>query len=266
MKNTRKPLIIVSMALLLAVVLAMGGVTFAKYISTTGTRTNQANVAAWGFTMEVDATNLFNNNYKNGEAGAETLSVVAEDGKIIVSANADTNIVAPGSTGYMEFSIHGTSEVPAHLTIDSDYKDIVLKETGEEDYHPVKWTLTKDNAVVGSLQDVTLEAIETYIENMDEKIAPNTEYSLDGDYKLTWKWDFSTDAETDAKDTALGMFIANTKYVEEATGVSDSSADDFDIVAGGTDAKYAGTTTEIMFKMTITIVQIQEEVPASVAP
>jgi len=253
MKNSRRPLIIVSMALLLVVVLAMGGVTFAKYISTTGVHSNQANVAKWGFTMSVDATDLFNDKY---EAASDNLSVVADDGTVIVSADADLNVIAPGSKGSMTFSIGGTAEVLSKITVDAECADIVLMENGTAVYKPVKWTLTRDGSVVNSLEDVNITDIEEYIEAMDEEIDANTEYSLDGTYVLSWEWAWSVDEATDAYDTALGMVNAGTKYVEAANGTG------LDIVSGGADTKYAGTTCNISFQMKITIEQIQAKTVA----
>lgn len=262
MKNSRKPLIIVSMALLLAVVLAMGGVTFAKYISTTGTHSNQANVAKWGFTMDVDATDLFNNAYK---ADTDNLSVVADDGKVIVSASEDVNVIAPGSKGSMTFSIGGTAEVLSRLEVKaSSSSDIILKETGKEDYKPVKWTLvreyTDESGVAQTttvLEDKNITDVVTYLEGMDQDIEANTRYALDGKYTLSWEWAFSVDADTDAKDTALGMVNAGTKYVLAEDGVN------YDIEATGADAKYDGTTCNIQFQIEIIITQIQANTPVA---
>ena len=63
-KKQKRTATIASMAALLAVVLGMGGQTFAKYITTTQTETHTAVVAKWGFVLQQkSSTPLFKDNY-----------------------------------------------------------------------------------------------------------------------------------------------------------------------------------------------------------
>ena len=54
-KKQKRTATIASMAALLAVVLGMGGQTFAKYTTTTKTESNTAVVAKWGVVIKADA-------------------------------------------------------------------------------------------------------------------------------------------------------------------------------------------------------------------
>ena len=65
-KNIR-PFIITAMVALIALVVGMGGYTFAKYFTSTGTHSNQATVAKWGFVLSANATNLFGEEYRDTE-------------------------------------------------------------------------------------------------------------------------------------------------------------------------------------------------------
>lgn len=207
MKNTRRPLIILAMALLLTVVMVMSCVTFAKYIITTNEHTNDATVAKWGWTVSADASNLFGEKYA---AGGGTLSVVANEGTLVVSGRPGTNVVAPGTTGSMTFSIGGKAEVLSRITVEASGQDVVLtKSETSEVYYPVKWTLTKagaGSAIVdaGSIDDVVdaLEALSV------ASVPANTESSSNGTYTLTWAWEWN-DANN-LNDTRLGQIAQGT--------------------------------------------------------
>ena len=234
-----RPLIITLMVALVAVVVGMGGFTFAKYYSSTGAKTNQATVAKWGFVINANVTDLFGEDYK-GEGLAATGS--SATGTVVVSADDTTthNVVAPGTTGSMTFSLSGTAEVLSKLTITaSSSSDVILKTSGQEDYVPLKWTLAKNGSPVADCSDLTLaQMIEKInaLDDNDQSVAPNTELACAGNYTLTWEWAF-TSSGNDAKDTILGQIVAGT---ETASG------------------DYAGTTTVVQFSITISIEQIQE--------
>ena len=237
-KNTSKkarPLIIAVMVLLVGVVLCMGGFTLAKYITSTQNQSNQATVAKWGFVVTADATELFGSEYK-GTGLAVTGS--AATGTVVVEANTENqnNLVAPGTTGSMTFTISGTAEVMSKLTIAAtSTSDVVLTNGEGETYSPIKWTLKKGDVVVEGCDGVQIDTIVNKInalDDQDQEVAPNAQLQCAGTYTLTWSWAFSNG--NDALDTVLGQ-IANGSTVDGYTA-----------------------TTSIDFGLTISIEQIQK--------
>lgn len=59
MKGSKKPLILISVALCLIIVLGITGVVVARYISTTGVKSNTVSISKWGFKLCADASELF---------------------------------------------------------------------------------------------------------------------------------------------------------------------------------------------------------------
>lgn len=107
-KKQKRTATIASMAALLAVVLGMGGQTFAKYISTQDVATQTATVAKWGLTAQIDASKMFGLAYANGTANA----VATPDASASkVSVKAAASVVAPGTKGEMTISIDRKSVV-----------------------------------------------------------------------------------------------------------------------------------------------------------
>ena len=142
-KNNLRSMIIVALLLLLVAVIGFGGYTLSKYVSNK-TSGGTAQVAKWGYTVEADATKLFGKNYK-----FDTTSSVVTDGTadLTVSSSSTANLVAPGTSGSMTFSVKGAAEVLAKVDIEfTVVNDIVLnyeKDGTAGTYKPVKWTLKK---------------------------------------------------------------------------------------------------------------------------
>ena len=131
--NKRKSLIVIAMFVLLAVLIAMSGMTFARYISSKEVPTQSATVAKWGFVVSADADALFGSDYKGTTLATvvanteEQLSVSAES-----AAEGQTRglVVAPGTTGSMTFSITGEAEVRAQITVSmTNVQDVYLTHT-----------------------------------------------------------------------------------------------------------------------------------------
>ena len=258
MKNSRKPLIIVSMALLLAVVLAMGGVTFAKYISTTNTDTNEARVAKWGFTLEYEAATMFGPEYDWNDSSSAVVD--EEDGTLVVAVDA-ANLVAPGTSGSMSFTIGGTAEVWSQFYVTVLGQEVSL-EGGDlaDTYYPMDWTLEHDGTKLvtdGRLADV-LDAIK----DLDLVTVDANDDTADilGTYTISWKWDFEQGDEADLSehidtfandkyDTILGQIAANNTQVPD--------------VADGQDEWDANLNVDLYIG--ITVAQIQEEVTTPTA-
>lgn len=203
-KKQKRTATIASMAALLAVVLGMGGQTFAKYITTATVPAQNATVAKWGVITTVSGTNTtdktaFRTDYDN-------------------VASADTDfVVAPGTTGSLILEIGGTPEVSAQVSIDMN----VTQEVHLDTYYPITWTLKVDSG-----------AEETYNANRDTSMkdpdsskgiaaaVSGLDYTYDVDagpapvlakkIVLTWNWDFDDNGAGtyDTIDTALGDYAS----------------------------------------------------------
>lgn len=222
-KNNRKTAVIVALLLTLIALMCFGGYTFSKYV-TSGSGTGTAQVAKWGYTIEVDGSNLFGKNYKfDGVSSKAT----AEDTGLTVMASGDYNVIAPGTTGSMTFKIKGQAEVKALVSLaiteavhNEGIKDIVLKvqKAGGEEivYNPVKWTLRKNNDVV--VKNTTLTAVaETFLGDAVNGLKEAGSVLAETTYELVWVWAFEgTEAFTgitvNELDTILGRRANDASY------------------------------------------------------
>ena len=255
-KNNRKTAVIVALLLALVALLCFGGYTFSKYV-TSGKGSGTASVAKWGYTASVDTTKLFGEEYKYD--AAKTASTVNGTGANL-TVKADTagrNLVAPGTAGSMTFTVGGTAEVRALLSMGIDahtYKDVVLKirkngDTDYTEYHPVKWTLKKGGTTVAGAENVTLAKIADIIHEdaINKTYGPN-EGLTSTTYELSWAWAFQdttgnvADLSIDQVDTILGQMAAG--------------------VTGYTPAGYeidtANSSTELAFTFTIQVSQLAQ--------
>ena len=196
-KKQKRTATIASMAALLAVVLGMGGQTFAKYITTTQTETHTAVVAKWGFVLQQkSSTPLFKNNYTDA-----------------VSSNP---IVAPGTSGSIECYVTGLAEVNAKITFTlTDYAPVYLTK-GTQTYYPITW---KVNGVAFDLtSDVGAGHAETSKEIESFTYTAGTELKADDAntalVTISWEWNINyassgiTDLSVDDADTILGNIAA----------------------------------------------------------
>lgn len=243
-KDNRKSIFVIALLLLLVAVIGFGGYTLSKYV-TRKSETGSASVAKWGYTVKTDATKLFGTKY----TFEKTNSVVTDaDVKLTVKADdAKTKKVAPGTTGSMIFGVEGKAEVLAQLKVEmltaNDVKLVYKKGAGEEQiYAPIKWTLKKGEAVVGSLENVSLEQIKTGLADIKDVLTIGEEATVE--YTLSWVWDFDDDGKgtNDEFDTLLGMVAKNVTTNGEYTAVME-------------DGK---TNTNLSFELSISIVQLKE--------
>ena len=220
-KDNRKSILLIALLLMLVAIIGFGGYTLSKYI-TSKSKTGTAQVAKWGFTVDADNSKLFGSQYKWNQN--VTASTTDGTGTVTVKADTDNtrNLVAPGTTGSMTFSVKGKAEVLAQveMKVADGYTDIALKlaKDGKNyTYNPVKWTLKKGN--VALITDGTLEAVVNAIngqykteENNDTAtIAIGTE--INDEYTLSWAWAFEgtevpagvEGLTSDQLDTLLGQ-------------------------------------------------------------
>lgn len=242
-KNNLRSMIIVALLLLLVAVIGFGGYTLSKYVSNK-TSGGKAQVAKWGYTVEADATKLFGKNYK-----FDTTSSVVTDGTadLTVSSSSTANLVAPGTSGSMTFSVKGAAEVLAKVDIEfTVVNDIVLnyKKGGTAGtYKPVKWTLKKGATTL--VNGLTLADVATELNKAEHNPTydPNSD-EINDVYTLSWAWDFGTADVTDNDhlDTLLGMLA------KENT-----------VTANGEYKVEAGTSTDIEFTLKISVTQLAKK-------
>lgn len=265
-KDNRKSIFVIALLLLLVAVIGFGGYTLSKYV-TKKSETGSASVAKWGYTIEANADKLFGTKYTFDNKN----SVVTDsNAKLTVAASdAKTNKVAPGTTGSMTFSVKGTAEVLAQLSISmTDVQDVKLvykKGTAGADteYAPVKWTLKKNDTVVKvklnesdatatDLSGVSLAAIQKGLATVST-ITPNAT-EINDTYTISWVWEFENKTanatseqkeETDSLDTLLGM-------------VANAGTHDVAVKNGDYTEVLGKTNTTVAFKLEISIVQLQQ--------
>ena len=222
-ENNRKTAVIVALLLALVALLCFGGYTFSKYV-THGNGTGTANVAKWGYTVNVDTSGIFGEKYKKVAGDFSTITS-APDGLTVKAESAGRKLVAPGTTGSMTFSVGGKSEVRARLYMGiTPNEDVVLKiKKGEEAeivYNPVKWTLTKNGNPVDGAQNVTLIDIANKLNHEPVSVGGTYEAGTELPetvYVLSWAWAFEG-TETFAGitvnelDTILGQRANNAAF------------------------------------------------------
>ncbi len=220
MKNMKKKVVIIAaMVLLLAAVLVMSISTFAKYTSTATTDANTATVAKWGLTIQADAAGLFGSEY--GEADATTKLATTGTG---VNVIADSAVVAPGTTGFMTFTVTGTADVSAQVKFALNMTSEIALDT----YKPVKWTLHDGSSNV--VTDGTVAQINEYFNSNPEALVIEQGEVVEATtYTLTWSWAFDNAAASgvgeltgNQADTLLGQ-KANGEDIGAYTAVTEMS-------------------------------------------
>lgn len=277
-KKTRA-VIITAILLLLIAVVCLCGITFAKYITSKTVNTSNTTVAKWGFIVKANADNLFGAEYSKGEIKTDSTATAVDVAASFT--DADATVVAPGTKGSMTFSIEGSAEVMARISVTAaaGMKDVSLTytKTGESTatvYNPIVWKLEESASESGSytaVADLTgadlnaddgstlVKGTLAYALKQAEKAggdyAPNAT-AIAKFYKLSWEWTFedSTVADKDKLDTILG-------YAKQGAG----TYGDYTVAADGkvtekisdTVSIVYTTVTEIELGLTISVAQVQ---------
>lgn len=218
-KNNKKTTVIIALLLALIAILSFGGYTLSKFV-TSGGSTGKAQVAKWGYTMEIDGSKLFGKNYKFDDKASK---VTKDADGLTVKANGDYNVIAPGTTGSMTFTIEGQAEVNVLIAMGiHPEKDVTLKlqKAGGKEivYNPVKWTLIKNGDVVTGAKNTTLANIAGTFHS-DPVVGTKKPGAVLGKttYELIWTWAFEG-TETfegitaDELDTILGRRAKDGSY------------------------------------------------------
>ena len=244
-KDNRKSILVIGLLLLLVAVIGFGGYTLSKYVTKKSVKDNKAQVAKWGFTVTAENNKLFGDKYSNGKIAA------TEDKLTVKADSAGTNLVAPGLSGSMTFTVAGKAEVLAKVSVamnaagdKTTIEDVVLKykKGGTAGtYNPVKWTLTKKGETTALVNEGTLANVQTELAKLyNANTAIATE--LNDEYTLSWAWAFenAANSDTDALDTLLGW---------KANGTDIPTDYGFTVEEG--------TCTNISFSIEISVTQVQ---------
>ena len=219
-KNNRKTTVIIALLLALIAILSFGGYTLSKFV-TSGGSTGKAQVAKWGYKMGVDGSKLFGKNYKFDHVASKEDA----DG-LTVKASGDYNVIAPGTTGSMTFTIEGKAEVKALIAMGIEpIKDVTLKlqkaDGGEIVYNPVKWTLKKNTKELPGMIKTTLHGVAGAFHDMIYNSASSVKNPGDvlekTTYELVWEWAFEGSGTfegvtADELDTILGRRAKDKSY------------------------------------------------------
>lgn len=197
----------IASVLLVAVLLSTCTIsgTFAKYV-TEGTGTDSARVAKFGVVVTGDS-DIFDANYTGSETGWESKLTV----------NADTNVVAPGTTKTMaNVGITGQPEVAVRISnvavfeigdnwkVDADNNDVQSGAAYVRDtfYCPIVVTVVDAAGTTHKLDGLTYEneeafetAVENAVKNASVEYGPNTDLSTVQDIQITWEWAFAGSTE-----------------------------------------------------------------------
>lgn len=183
----------------LTMVLALGTTCFmsgtlAKYV-TSGQGSDSARVAKFG--VKITATGeTFAKSY---DKGVETQTVVSAE---------DDDVVAPGTEGNMSaITITGKPEVAVRVSYDVTEFELTNWTTdGTDQYCPI--IINVNGTEYNCLEAADIDSFEVAVKNAIN--AYSKDYPANADLSgaavpaVSWKWPFSTSADNDVKDTALG--------------------------------------------------------------
>ena len=244
---TKKHLTIVAVVLMVALVVGMGAMTYARYISSYNSGEQIATAAKWGFVVNADTTNLVPTDYTL-ETGKSHATKTADG--VAVDASAAT--LAPGTTGYVSITVNGTAEVRAQLRIALN----VTSQVGYNNtYLPIKWALTNsaDFPASDSGEWKTYNDIIAEVNALNQTIEAGA--TVEGKHYLHWCWDFETGADADTKatnnrhDTIIGAKSAHGNDLAKINATIGGTTIDSEELA-----KYNNV---LQFSLTATIEQIQ---------
>ncbi len=279
-----KRLALILIAILLLVAIAFGAYTYSRYVTQDG-GSGSANVARWGFSLNVtseaettvseDGDPFFAQSYENdGEAGTSNTIAVAQSNR--------GNIVAPGTKGNAVFTVSGTAEVNAQISmaiseISSDiYLTLVDADaTGTTiEYHPVRFTLSQYSSgnwtALDGFSNLSVEEMQTMLtgENATKiEVAANASATA-YNFKLEWQWSFEPDTfailngatpvyftklEVNKLDTMLAQWSASLDGRAETITVTDTTSNTWTVTPSQDGGNWSD---DIDFTVGVTIEQI----------
>ena len=204
----------IASVLLVAVILttcAISG-TFAKYV-TEDNASDTARVAKFGVTITANGDTFADAYEKVGDGSGNSNKKVAytEVGATVKAGTQGDKVVAPGTKGDMaSMTLTGTPEVAVKVTYKATQFKLTNWVVGSSDYCPLVFTVGTNEYKIGNtgIDDVAdlEDAVKNAIQGYSKEYAPGTDLATVAGESLdvSWEWPFSTSAENDVKDTALG--------------------------------------------------------------
>lgn len=279
-----KRLALILIAILLLVAIAFGAYTYSRYVTQDSGR-GSANVARWGFSLNVtseaettvseDGDPFFAQSYENdGEAGTSNTIAVAQSNR--------GNIVAPGTKGNAVFTVSGTAEVNAQISmaISKISSDIYLTLVDADaagttiEYHPVRFTLSQYSSgnwtALDGFSNLSVEEMQTMLtgENATKiEVAANASATA-YNFKLEWQWSFEPDTfvilngetpvyftklEVNKLDTMLAQWSASLDGRAETITVTDTTSNKWTVTPSQDGGNWSD---DIGFTVGVTIEQI----------
>ena len=252
--SNKKSVFVIALLLLLVAVIGFGGYTMSKYVSSKSDK-GTANVAKWGFEVTAKGDGLFGKEYKYDAGKSASVVNTASGVTLTVSAASAgegverSNLVAPGTTGSMTFSITGTAEVKSKIEVSLTGNDVVLKYTTatvtDGVYAPVKWTLKKKGVTDALVNNGSFKDLQDGLAGLSATVVEaNVAYANAGEYTIEWAWAY--ESGNDALDTFLGKIAAG--YTEQNYNDGTNTYTKVD----------EGTHTAISFNLSISVAQLQK--------
>lgn len=219
-KKQKRTATIASMAALLAVVLGMGGQTFAKYITTNTVDATSAVVAKWGVVIR--------NSIENEIVGVTQAPVFQKSygttGSEVIKSTSEQNVVAPGASGSLTIEVTGQPEVSSALTfVLNDFKDISLSATGQTTYYPITWSFNGSEIARESTKTMAT-LIQEKLDSVEASFVAGV--SINKKFTLSWEWKWVDDATANRFDTLCGNAAETGSYTEDVNKTPADSTDD----------------------------------------
>lgn len=207
----------ITMVLALGTSCFMSG-TLAKYV-TSKSGSDSARVAKFGVAVTANGT-AFAETYKTDDK----INVIANSEFSVISAE---KVIAPGTKGDMaSMTLTGTPEVAVKVTYAAEEFNLSGWTTNGTDYY-CPLVITVGGTKLDGADYASEEAFETAVKNAvagySKVYAAGTDLAADKvkaeSLAISWAWPFSTSADNDRKDTALGdRAAADTTANAENTG------------------------------------------------
>ena len=219
-KKGKKLVVLGAMAALLTLIGVSGSQTYAKYVENAEVGTQVATVAKWGFVITGDSSELFANKHQKDAVNGSTKHQGGAG--VLVTAEAGSEIVAPGTSGKITFGVSGVAEVRSKLTftVSTNLEITLLEDDGLGNktalYKPVLWTLKEVNSLTPLVENSEdFQDIETALEGLNSTFSPNTTVNATYELSYSWPFDLSVHAHSNnTYDTYIGK-LANG-YTGEA--------------------------------------------------
>lgn len=246
-RKKQRTMAIVAIVLMVCLVLALGTLTFAKYITSENV-TKAATVTTWGYTISVNADNLLGKDYTKVSGDYAT---VANEGTGVAVKAADLTL-APGTSGSMTITIQGGSQSAAKLSFSGT---VTSQICFGQSYYPVVWTLSGSD-IENPITSTDLNDLITEVNKASSTKLPADSKDIDNTYTLSWVWNEHDTDEHDAFDTIIGYKAEKKEYED----IKDIKSRDYVLGELIDSQKYNNVSylcCALIFDLTVSIEQVQ---------